>query len=77
LQSEIWPVSLLCGHTTKIATLETCNPYDAYEPNGHVANNSYASTIRNFFDVDYYNKSGKTLINACIDGGVCIWDAFT
>jgi len=29
-----------------------------------------------FFDVDYYNKSGKTLISACIDGGVCTWDAF-
>jgi len=70
-------VSLLCGHTTKIATLEACNPNDAYEPNEHIASNNYPSTIRTKFDIDYYNKSGRALISAYIDGSVCTCDALT
>jgi hypothetical protein len=68
-------VSLLCGHTTKIIALKACNPNDAYEPNEHIASNNYASIIKTKFDANYYNKSGRTLISACIDGGVCTWDA--
>jgi len=77
LQSEIWPVSLLCGHTAEIAALEACNPDDACEPTEHISSSSYASTIRTKFDTDYYNKSGRAVISACIDGGVCTWDALT
>ncbi|CAM6033085.1 unnamed protein product [Sphagnum compactum] len=77
LISEIWPVSLLCGHTAEIAALEACNPDDACEPTEHIASSSYASTIRTKFDTDYYNKSGRAVISACIDGGVCTWDALT
>ncbi|CAK9231339.1 unnamed protein product [Sphagnum troendelagicum] len=77
LMSEIWPVSLLCGHTAEIAALEACNPDDACEPTEHISSSSYASTIRTKFDTDYYNKSGRAVISACIDGGVCTWDALT
>ncbi len=70
-------MSLLCGHTIEIATLKACNPDDACERTEHIASSSYARMIRTKFDADYYNKSGKVVISACIDGGVCTWDALT